>query len=101
MDRPFIIDGRAASPLPATLAFAPIANPAANEVRFSLALPSASVVRLEIIDVTGRVIETVLDETREAGVHLVAWTANARAGVYFGRLRTGQGTVTRRFILLP
>ncbi len=62
------------------------ANPA-TIIRFEL--PSASNVSLELYDMLGRKISTVIDGRREAGVHEVAVDGSALAtGVYIYRLRS-------------
>jgi hypothetical protein len=64
-------------------------NPFRGSTTFSFMLPSADRVLLEVFDVSGRRVTSLLDRTLEAGSHRVDFTPDARAGgVYFGRLRT-------------
>lgn len=63
-------------------------------VRFALSQPGP--VRLEVFDVAGRRIATLLDGIRGAGEHEVAWdgaTSSGRAsrGLYFARIETPEG----------
>ncbi len=70
-------------------------------------VPAAGSVRLEVFNVLGQRIATLVDEERPAGVHTAVWDAtdaagwSVGAGVYFYRLSsTGQPTLTRRMVLL-
>ena len=69
-------------------------------------LPTATHVRLEVFNVLGQHLATLVNEEQPAGFHTVRWDAtNAAgqavgAGVYFYRLR-GQGVeLTRRMVLI-
>ncbi len=63
-----------------------------GSIRFDLELPGSAEVRLDVFDVAGRRVATVVDGTRPAGRHEVAWTpigdsgARLGSGVYFGRM---------------
>ena len=58
-------------------------NPS-TEIRYEL--PEPARVSLTVYDVLGRVVETLLDETREAGYHTVHWNASGRSsGMYLAR----------------
>jgi hypothetical protein len=70
-------------------------------------LPAPGQVHLAIIDVTGRQIATLCDgELRTAGVHYVTWDRcdaagkRAAAGVYYGRLKNDDHTVTESLVTL-
>ena len=54
-------------------------------IRFSL--PSQSDVTLEIIDVLGRSVATLISGTLGTGSHQARWDAQVSSGVYFARLR--------------
>ena len=70
-------------------------------------VPTAAYVRLEVFNVLGQRVATLVDAERPAGVHTAVWNATdaagraVGAGVYFYRLRSaGQPTLTRRMVLL-
>jgi hypothetical protein len=68
-------------------------------ILFSLDRPGFAT--LEIFDVRGRRLETLVARELPAGEHAVAWTAAGKAsGVYIGRLTAGGRMVTRRIVLL-
>jgi hypothetical protein len=78
-------------------------NPATH-VRFSLAV--ASDVRLDLFDVTGKRIVTLVEERLGAGDHSVVWDGrdsdgrSVATGTYFYQLRAGGFTDTRKMTLL-
>ncbi len=66
-------------------------NPFNSTTRISYGLPEASDVKLRIYDGNGKLIETVLDAHKNAGVHSIAWNAKSRpSGIYYARISTGE-----------
>ena len=69
-------------------------------------LPTAAHVRLEVFNVLGQQIETLVNEERSAGVHTAVWNATdaagqaVAAGVYIYRLRGAGVELTRRMVLI-
>jgi hypothetical protein len=73
-------------------------NPATT-VRF--ALPQAGVVKLEILDVSGRKVAVPVDGLREAGRHEVAFDgARLPSGVYFAKLSWEGNATVRKLVLM-
>jgi len=73
-------------------------NPVTN-INFSL--PENQKVNLGIYSVTGRLVESLLNEDRVSGFHSVQWNAGRHAsGVYFYRLDAGANSKTQKMILL-
>jgi hypothetical protein len=96
-----------AAELPVELAFGlPYPNPAPGDVRFALALPTASTVRLHVLDVQGRQVRDVLDERLDPGWLTLGWDGRdasgraVRPGVYFVRLVVENRLVALRRIVL-
>lgn len=85
---------------PAGLALSAGPNPAHGDVRISLALPLAiEQARVHVLDVTGRVVETLFEGPLAAGSHGFAWGAargRVPAGVYLVRAQLDGRIVTRR-----
>ncbi|MBE0646130.1 MAG: T9SS type A sorting domain-containing protein [Bacteroidetes bacterium] len=80
------------TPNPASLASGSAA------VRFSI--PSASAVRLALYDATGREIAVFTDGLRDAGVHsLRIPLAGLAPGMYFYRLTSSSGTLTKAMVV--
>ncbi|MBD3258420.1 T9SS type A sorting domain-containing protein [candidate division GN15 bacterium] len=75
-----------------------------TEIRFSL--PSRGPVRLDVINVLGQVVTTLVDEELSAGEHTVTWRgvsadgASAASGVYLYRLATLDQVQTRKMMLV-
>jgi len=69
-------------------------------------LPRRCRVRIEVHDVSGRRVATLVDAERERGAHTAVWNGidergNAVAsGVYFARLAAGKETLSRKMVLL-
>lgn len=84
----------------------PYPNPARTRSSLSFVIPSASVAKLEIYDLTGRRVRTLLDEVVEPGSRDVIWdlenSARRRvaAGVYFCRLEAAGESIMRRLVVL-
>jgi len=68
-------------------------------IRFDLARGAR--VRLEVLDLQGRRVETLVDGFRPSGAYAATWEPRgAAAGVYFYRLSAGDFSQTRRFVLV-
>jgi hypothetical protein len=76
-------------------------NPFAHLTLISYSLPHASEVHLTIYDITGRLVETLVNETQRPGIHQVSWNRrNNPSGVYFYRLKAGEFTQTGKMVVL-
>lgn len=81
-------------------------NPARGSASVAFALPTAGHARLELFDVRGRRVRTLVDGPRPAGAHVARWDgrdesgAPAAAGVYFLRLEAAGATRGGRLALL-
>jgi hypothetical protein len=83
---------------------APAPNPSAWGTRIGFALPRAAAIRLELLDLAGRVVAVLAEGERAAGRHEVSWepaTGGARlaSGLYWVRLQSPDGTRTRRLAI--
>jgi sugar lactone lactonase YvrE len=64
-------------------------------------LPEASDIRLDIYDVLGRMVATLMNQRQPAGIHRLIWQAtNNPSGVYFYRIQTGDYIETKKMLLL-
>jgi hypothetical protein len=69
-------------------------NPFRSETELSFVLAEPGPVRVDIFDLRGRRVTTLIDETRRAGVHRIGWSgrdakgAEVASGVYLVRLQT-------------
>jgi Secretion system C-terminal sorting domain len=73
-------------------------NPTTN-IKFGI--PKSGLVKLVIYDVLGRVVETVVNEFKEAGTYKVDFDASKLAsGVYFYKLESGDFTAVKKMLLV-
>jgi hypothetical protein len=76
-------------------------NPFRTETTILFDLPETSHVTLSIYDITGRLVETLVNETQQPGIHQVHWNRKSNpSGVYFYRLRGGQFVETRKMVVV-
>lgn len=81
-------------------------NPFNPNTTISYSLPSATHVTLEIYNVLGQRVRTLVDQSQEAGQHLVDWNSTDQSGnavasgVYFYRLTTSEQTLSKKMLLL-
>jgi hypothetical protein len=77
----------------------------ATSIRFSL--PHTGAVSLRVVDVSGRVVKTLVDGELPAGVHQRVWNGRGigerpvAAGVYFYQLQTPGRVQSRKMLMLP
>jgi hypothetical protein len=73
-------------------------NPS-TEIRYQL--PENNHVKLQVYDILGNVVETLLDNEIEAGYHSIQWNAGRFAsGVYFYRIVSGSFVSTKKLMLM-
>jgi FlgD Ig-like domain len=94
-DRPGAVSALTASP-----------NPSGGTVRLAFELVRSGPVELAVFDVNGREVAKVSHGTWPAGSHDVEWDGRDRSGrpvdggIYFARLRGGEGSVLSRVVML-
>ena len=75
-------------------------NPFNPETTIQFSLPQTSHVSIEIVTLSGRHIETLIDGTVSAGIHNIQWNGSeVPSGIYICRLKAGQSIQTRKMIL--
>jgi len=64
-------------------------------------LTATSHVRVEVFDILGRKVATLVDQTQTAGSHEVSWDASgAASGIYFYAIDAGDFAATRKMVLI-
>jgi hypothetical protein len=64
-------------------------------------LPQAVTVKLQIFDLTGRLVQTLVNEHKPAGHYSAVWNAqNVSSGIYFIRLSAGDFTAVKKCVKL-
>ncbi len=68
-------------------------------IRFTVGIQSAA--SLKIFDITGQLVDTLVDDQIEPGTHETQWNgSNQPSGVYFAVLQSGNNVQTQKVILL-
>lgn len=81
-------------------------NPFNPMTAIEFSLPGPSPVRLTVYDALGQRVQTLLNGALPAGSHQIEWDGQSRAtggaasGIYFYRLRSNAGVLTKKMVLL-
>jgi type IX secretion system substrate protein len=76
-------------------------NPFNPTTVISFALPTASQVHLEVFNILGQNVKTLIDQPMSAGWHEVDFEGGELpSGIYFYRLRHDNGNLTRKMLLV-
>jgi hypothetical protein len=80
-------------------------NPFNPSTRIEFSLPTAGAVSLDVLDIRGRIVATLLAKELPQGRHFGIWNGSiqgrpAAAGVYLYRLTTPEGVLVRKMMLL-
>jgi hypothetical protein len=76
-------------------------NPAVNSATFEYSIPQAADVRLEVFDLMGRRVATLVDETQQASSYRVSFdTSGLASGTYIYRLAAGDSVLTQRMTVI-
>jgi hypothetical protein len=79
----------------------PYPNPVATTATFTYVLPEAVWVRLEVYDVLGRRVATLVDEQQAAGTHRVVFnTQQLAGGAYFYQLQAGSHQSAGKMVVM-
>jgi hypothetical protein len=81
-------------------------NPFNPETTISFSLKEPAMVSIQIFNVQGKLVNTLVNEERTAGNYTVIWNGkdsggrNVASGVYYYRMRAGKYSSTRKMIML-
>jgi hypothetical protein len=76
-------------------------NPFNAQTIIQYSLPSQSLVTIDIFDILGRKVETLVNGIMPMGEHQATWGANGHAsGIYFYRIKAGDYTERRKMMLV-
>jgi hypothetical protein len=76
-------------------------NPFNPQTTIRYELPINGNVTLDIVDLNGRVIRTILDEYKQAGTYALTWDAqNVSSGIYFFRLQAENNMLLKKCVVL-
>lgn len=73
----------------------------AGTASLRLELPTSEHIRLDVFDAGGRKVATLVDESLEAGTHLLPWAPRTlHPGVYFGRAEAGTQQASTKIVVV-
>jgi beta-glucanase (GH16 family) len=76
-------------------------NPFNPSTIITYELPEESYIRLEIYDMNGRLVDTLLETDQSVGIHSVRWDGNnVASGIYFYKISTRKLSQVKRMILI-
>ncbi|HCV43425.1 MAG TPA: hypothetical protein DGH68_08060, partial [Bacteroidetes bacterium] len=98
-DLPTQVNNQAVDPSTGFTLSQPYPNPFNGETQLSFSLSGTSRVHLEVYDVVGRLIATVVDGQCGPGRYTVSWEpGTASSGVYFATLRASSLTIQKKLL---
>jgi hypothetical protein len=70
-------------------------------IQFNIPVESLRATSLQIFNITGRLVETLVDGNLQAGEHEIVWKAGSQpSGVYFVRLQNGEFVENQKVVLI-
>ena len=76
-------------------------NPFNAGVTIEFSVPTSEDIRLEVFNLLGQSVETLIDSRLDAGTHRISWNAGEQSsGIYFYKLTAGDFEETKRMTLL-
>jgi hypothetical protein len=76
-------------------------NPFNSQTIISYSLPTGSQVSLDIFDILGNNVATIVNEEQTEGFHKIAWNADGLpSGIYFYKLKTDSHSESRKVVLI-
>ena len=76
-------------------------NPVKEDAFIAVQVKSASDVFIETLDITGKRVQTIINQPMTEGTHQISWNRNGLpGGIYFIRVKIVNSTVTRKVIVL-
>jgi len=93
------VDDQNGAPVPASYALGQnYPNPFNPATTITFSVPTQSRVSIEVFDVLGQKVATLVDDIRTAGTHQTVWKAQVPSGVYFYRMEAaGTDAPSHRF----
>jgi hypothetical protein len=95
-----------ASSHPSPLALTAFPNPFNSALTIRFELSQSAQANLSVFSITGQRVRTIISDVLPAGKHTLQWNGldesgmRVSSGVYFVRLETGAGTLTRRVVFM-
>ena len=75
-------------------------NPARDLATIGFNVERSSRVTVEAIDITGKVVQTIIDRDLPKGVFRTSWSVNElQEGIYYVRIKMGSDVVTKKVVV--
>ncbi len=81
----------------------PYPNPFTGETNLSFSLEEAGNISIDVYNMSGQKISSLVNSNFNAGSHTIKWNARADGvseGIYYLRMRTENKVVTRKVIMM-
>jgi len=79
----------------------PFPNPFNPTTTVEFSIPQSGVISLDVYDVLGRQVDSILNKYRNVGHHKVQWNAsNVPSGIYFIKMQSGDYSQVKKVMLL-
>lgn len=76
-------------------------NPFNSLTRLTYGMPESGNLKIKVFDISGRLIETLVNENKQAGYHQLTWNAEkASAGVYLFEMNAGNFNSVKKVMLV-
>ena len=76
-------------------------NPFNPSTKLAFSIDTPSEIRLEIYDVSGKLVDNVTNGFYQSGLHVIEWNASEHSsGMYFVHLVKGSKRLTQKILLL-
>tara|TARA_B100000035_G_C21036498_1_gene571265 strand:- start:45 stop:2996 length:2952 start_codon:yes stop_codon:yes gene_type:complete len=102
-----IMESAESTPIADEFSFSPgYPNPFNAVTSFRYQMPATNRVKITVYDILGREVRTLLNSTKEAGIHHLRWRGRdnsekvVSSGIYFIRLESEKFSQTRKVLLL-
>jgi len=88
--------------LPSIITLRALHNPARGLARLSLTVPAGGTTRVDVFDIRGSRVATLVDGWQPAGAQVLDWdTSRVPAGIYFAHASNSGRDVTARLVVVP
>ena len=76
-------------------------NPFSNKTSIRYSLPKPGFVKIQVFNIRGQLIETIVDKFMPSGCHTVEWNSKeTTSGIYFYKLSTEDETFIKKIIIM-
>jgi len=79
----------------------PYPNPFNPTTSISFSIPQSDMVSLNVYDITGKLVTTLINEQMNIGYHSIDWNGtNQSSGMYLVRMKSGEYVETQKLLLV-